>query len=223
MRIKAITPIHVGADELSRRQQRYHRLSPHGLHVDLVDLRGDQGVPRALETSADIRRSEALVLEEAERTSPSEYDAVLPDCVLDPGVGTTLENGLPLLGILRLSTSVLMGLGLPFAAVARNQAIADELAARVRDYGWDRMFQGVRVLDLTFDDISMGNSWDAAITEAVAELTEAGAVINGCSAVDVRPGRPGPAIVDPTAAALRAAAVAAETGLLNPALSGAGA
>ena len=69
MRIRAITPIRVGATELARRQRRYRRLSPAAIEVTLVDLEDGPDVPRALETEDDVRRSERLVVAEARRTS----------------------------------------------------------------------------------------------------------------------------------------------------------
>jgi len=103
VRIRAITPIRVGATELARRQRRYRRLSPAAIEVTLVDLEDGPDVPRALETEDDVRRSERLVVAEARRTSAEEFDVVLPDCVLDPGVGVGADTPVPLVGILSLT------------------------------------------------------------------------------------------------------------------------
>ena len=50
VRIHAVTPIHVDADELARRQTRYDALCPAGLHLELHDIGPD--APRALDTAA---------------------------------------------------------------------------------------------------------------------------------------------------------------------------
>lgn len=170
MKIRAMTPIHVADDELERRRHRYRVLAPPGVSVELFDLGDGPGVPRALETDEDVRRSEALVVEALRATATGAYDAFLPDCVLDPGTGA--PGPVPVLGLLRLSSHLLGALGRSFAAVARNQAIDDEA------------------------------TWAASVGGAVADL-EVGAVLNGCSAVDVTADGSGPRVIDPTATALQ--------------------
>jgi Asp/Glu/hydantoin racemase len=198
VRITAITPMRVTAAELSRRQARYDRLAPPPLRVRLLNL-DDPAAPAALETAADIRRSEELVAAAIERLDPATCDAVLPDCVLDPAV---TRDG-PVFGILRLTAGFLTGCGLRFGAVTRNAAIGAELADRLRAYGLDGLFAGNRVLGLDAAAIADDARWHAAVGRAAAGL-DARVVINGCSAVDVAPGR----VIDPTALALRLIALA---------------
>lgn len=216
MRVRAVTPIHVDAAELDRRQRRYRRLAPPGVSVHLDDLGGGPAVPRALDSAEDIRRSEELVIAQVRRTDPAEYDAVLPDCVLDPGVDAGEAFPVPVLGILRLCAHLLAATGEPFAAVARNDAIADELARKTASYGLAGHFTGVRVLGLRVSDIPDDAAWAGAISRAVDGI-DAAAVINGCSAVDVAPVRGAPRLVDPTATALRMLGLLAEVGLAGTA------
>lgn len=206
MRIHAVTPIHVDSDELARRQERYDALCPPGVSVELHDIGPD--APRALNTADEVRESERRVVA-ALRAAPPGYDALLPDCVLDPGVGQ-LSGELPVVGILRLSLGWQVLTGRRTGAVARNEAIADELAAKVAEYGWAGSFTGVRVLDLDVEAIADARRWNDAVGGALATLEEDGAaaVINGCSAVEV-PARPGLPVVDPTALALRVLAAGA--------------
>ena len=212
MRIRAITPIRVGATELARRQRRYRRLSPAAIEVTLVDLEDGPDVPRALETEDDVRRSERLVVAEARRTNAEEFDVVLPDCVLDPGVGVGADTPVPLVGILSLTAHLLAGTGARFAALTRNEAIAAELAAKVRYYGLADRLTEVRVLGLDVATIPDDSAWADAIGRAVGDLPVA-TVVNGCSAVELQPHRSGPVIVDPTATALRVLGLVAEAGL----------
>jgi Asp/Glu/hydantoin racemase len=206
VRIHAVTPIHVTADELARRQARYDALCPPGLHVELHDI--GPAAPRALDTAEQVRESERLVVE-ALTAAPAGYDVLLPDCVLDPGVDR-LQGRLPVVGILRLSLGWQVLTGRRAGAVARNKAIADELTDKVAAYGWSGSFTGVRVLDLDVHAIADAQRWDDAVGGALAALEADGAaaVINGCSAVDV-PDRPGLPVVDPTALALRVLAAGA--------------
>ncbi|MDN5917615.1 MAG: hydantoin racemase [Pseudonocardia sp.] len=213
MRIYAVTPIHVDGPELIRRQARYDALSPAGVEVVLHDIGPD--APRALETAEQIRASEVLV-GRALADVPREFDATLPDCVLDPGVPAPgvpapgePEPGRPKLGLLRAGLGSAVMAGARTAAVARNRAIADELEARVRAYGWSDTFCGVTVLDLAVSDIEDPVRWARAVRPALDRAKDAGAsvVLNGCSAVDVGPDEDGlPTLLDPIAAGLAAIA-----------------
>jgi Asp/Glu/hydantoin racemase len=218
MRIRAITPMYVDAAELERRQRRYDRLAPAGVSVRLDNLGAGSEVPRALDTADDVGRSEALVAAALSQTDPRDFDAALPDCVLDPAVGTPgTVAPVPVFGILRLSAHLLAGTGEPFAAVARNDAIADELARKAAEYGFGDRLQEVRVLGLAAADIPDDAAWAAAISRAVVGLNVP-AVINGCSAVELSPrGGQGPRVIDPTAAALRVLGLVAELGLAGAA------
>lgn len=207
MRVYSVTPIHVDADELARRQARYDALCPPGLHVELHDI--GHGAPTALDTAEQVRESERLVVD-ALTAAPAGYDALMPDCVLDPGV-EALEGRLPVLGLLRLSMGWQVLTGQRAGAVARNSAIADELVARVAAYGWAGVFAGVQVLDLDVHAIADTRRWNGAVGRALDTLQGDGAsaVINGCSAVDVPPGASSAVrVVDPTALALRLLAAA---------------
>ena len=184
MRIFAVTPIHVSAEELARRQARYDALCPAGVSVHLQDI--GSGAPRALDTEQQVRDSEGLVAAALEQ-APDDADALMPDCVLDPGV--------PALA------------GRKVGAVTRNKAIADELARQVEVYGLSPAFTGVEILDLDVDAIHQADRWAASLEAVVGRMDRAGAgdLVNGCSAVDLPeaaaawPVR----VVDPTELTLR--------------------
>lgn len=204
LHVYAVTPIHVDADELARRQARYDELSPSGLVTELHDV--GPGAPPALESEQDVRDSEGLVSAALER-APEHADALLPDCVLDPGVlelSARLER--PVFGLLRttLTWAALAGRGT--GAVTRNSAIAEELTRQVHGYGLQAGFTGVEVLDLGVEAICEGTAWGDALRTVARRASAAGAadLLNGCSAVHL----PGDAaswpvrVLDPTARAL---------------------
>ena len=151
------------------------------------------------------------------RTPWHSYDGVLLDCVLDPAL-ERLEHDAPtpVVGITRVSSGYLVGLGHRLAAVARNEAIARELGSRLRDFGHAERLAAVEVLELSFEDISRPENWQAALEPIVAELgpDAVDSVLNGCSAVEVR-SSDGPAVVEPRALALELVASAARRGRLG--------
>lgn len=218
LRVRAITPIHVDDAELRRRRERYDTLAPPGVRVHLHNLPADSDVPRQLDDADAIAASDAYVAEEARRTDDGEFDAVLPDCVLDPGLDQLRDEGfgLPVVGITELAATTTAAVGGRTAAVARNSAIADELERRFLLYGLAERFAGVHVLGLSFTDIAEDATWNAALGEAARHFAGSGvtAILNGCSAVEVRGGT-GIPVFDPTRAAL-ALLGAAHASLLVP-------
>jgi len=204
MRITAITPIRISDEELERRSARYRKLSPPGVELELVNLPDGDGVPRTLDSRADIDASDRLVAAAA-RAHAEDGDAVLPDCVLDPAIDSLESNGgPPAFGILRLAAGFLAASGRRFGAVTRNRAIADELERRIGVYGLEPWFEGVEVLDLGFDAIAGDDRWERALEGAQASFSGSGvrAIINGCSAVELHARHATP-VVDPSALALR--------------------
>lgn len=205
MHVFAVTPIHVPPEELGRRQARYDALCPAGLTVELRDL--GPGAPRALDTAQQVRDSEGMVVAALEQ-APDHADALMPDCVLDPGVpdlAGRLER--PVFGLLRTSIGWSALSGRRVGAVTRNQAIADELSRQVDVYGYAGCFTGVEVLDLDVDAIHEADRWAAALAPVAERMAGAGAgdLVNGCSAVDLpaEAARWPVRVVDPTALTLR--------------------
>lgn len=218
MRIRAITPIRVNESELARRQARYEALSPPEMEIELVNLPDRPGVPSRLDSERDIRVSEELVIEEALRTDPARYDAVLPDCVLDPGLDRLeRECPVPAFVILKLSAGFMVSLGHRFAAFTRNRPIGEELRGRLESYDLLSGFDRVAVLDLAFEGIGNYEGWNEALREAGEQFagSRTTAVINGCSAVELRPGSGNAvAVVDPTKLALSLLGLAVDEGLV---------
>lgn len=200
MRILAITPIHVGAKELSRRQQRYDRLSSEGVEVVVLDLPED--APRALDTDDDVRASERFVAEELAHAADN-YDIVMPDCVLDPAYAPVDADG-SLRGILHESVASILRSGERFGVVVRNEPIAREIRRRLAEYGANEALVDVHVMDMPFEAVTNHEMWNPAMVAAAVALKERGAqvVINGCSAVDVDEQELGVRVIDPVEEAL---------------------
>jgi allantoin racemase len=217
IRIHAVTPIEVSKEELRRRRVRYAAMAPEGVTVELDNLPGG---PQQLDSAAACRQSEEMVVEALRRGGGRPRDAVMADCVLDPGLERLAASvDVPAFGILQLATGALAAAGHRFGAVARNQAIADELTARVRAHGHLERFTGVRVLDLSLEDIADNRRWNSVLDGPAAAFADGptSVILNGCSAVNVLPGRlSGVAVIDPTAFALRVLGLMVATGLPLP-------
>jgi Asp/Glu/hydantoin racemase len=202
----------VGPAELRRRQERYDRLAPPPVRIDLHDL--PESAPHSLDSERDIRRSEHCVADALRAVPAGTYDAALADCVLDPGLlAASADAELPLFGLLRLAAGFVAGTGRRWGAVARNVPIAEELDRMVRRYGHGDPFTRVEVLDLDFDAIADDALWNDRLTGAVQRLAADGAdiVLNGCSAVDLAGLPAGVVVLDPTMIALHVLAMGATT------------
>jgi Asp/Glu/hydantoin racemase len=217
LRVKSIAPLRLEPAELDRRQARYQRLGGDRLNITLVNLDG-RDAPARMDTAEEIAASERLVAEEIGRTDPAQFDVILPDCVLDPGIADVADPPVPVAGILHLVAGHLASLGQRFAAVTRNQVIGDDLASKVEAYGLSDVLTGVHVLDVDFCLVSDHAGWAQAMRplQARLEAEGTGTLFNGCSAVDLDDDRLGRvSLVDPTALALRLLAVAGDAGLVG--------
>lgn len=197
MRLLALTPIDVPPDEVVRRQARYDAIAPDGIQVV---VRCPPGLPSELGSDDDVARSDE-VLVSAYAAEDGAWDGFLPDCVLDPAVHAAPSLPRPIHGIGRLAMHALTGAGLSWRAVARNEPIAHELDRLAGRYGLATDGRAM-VLSLSVADIADDVGWADALAAAVTDLP-CDAVLNGCSAVDVRAPSSGPDVVDPTALALR--------------------
>jgi Asp/Glu/hydantoin racemase len=203
--------------ELERRRVRYAALAPPGVQIRLDNLPDDSDVPRQLDHADAIAASDAAVAAAARRTDAARFGAVLPDCVLDPGLDRLRGEGfqLPVIGITELAATATATVGGRLAAVARNEAIAEELEGRLRLYGLGARFAGVYVLGLSFADIADDEKWNSSVDDAAWHFaaSDVTAILNGCSAVEVRAST-GVPVFDPTRAALPLLGAAHTSGLV---------
>jgi Asp/Glu/hydantoin racemase len=207
MRVLAITPIHVGIEELARRQKRYDRLAPESIALTLIDL--PLGAPTALETDNDVAESDRLVAQLI-TDHEGDFDLVMPDCVLDPGVEVEVgPDCTPVVGLLHQAMVDVSQSGEPFGVIVRNQAIAREIRRRLNQYSFSTNLVEIHVLDLPFEAVTNHDLWNSAMAEGVRQLGKNGAVtvINGCSAVDLTDEDLGVKLIDPTEAALAKIAI----------------
>jgi Asp/Glu/hydantoin racemase len=201
MKVVSITPIHVTEKELTRRQERYQRLAPAGVTVELRNLSHQS--PVALDNDNDVRSSDSNLLADISHINLDSYDVVLPDCILDPGFRKNASE--TTVGMLDSVMHHLVEAGNKVGAVTRNESIGKELVRRVGEYGYADSFIGLEVLNLSFDAINDEEEWHRALKIAVDRLADKGAtvVINGCSAVNVDQSQLRLTVVDPAELALK--------------------
>ncbi len=195
MKVVSITPIHVTDKELARRQERYQRLAPAGVTVDLRNLSHQS--PVALDNKNDVRSSDSNLASDISEINADSYDVLLPDCILDPGFRKNSSE--TTVGMLDSVMKHLVDARNKIGAVTRNDSIGEELVRRVGEYGYADNFVGLEVLNLSFDAINDEEEWHRALKIAVDRLAEKGAtvVINGCSAVNVDQSQLRLPVVDP--------------------------
>ncbi|MGV8970424.1 MAG: aspartate/glutamate racemase family protein [Microbacteriaceae bacterium] len=218
MRVRALTAVVVDNDELDRRQARYTRLAPQGWEIVVESFPCGPDHPTEMSTEHDIRRSEEIGAELAYATDSTLFDAVLSDCVLDPAIATIERNtDLTVLGITRLSVNFLASCGLRFGVVTRNDVIGEEYAKVVESLGAAHLFDGFFALGLPVSEVSNTEVWNRAIGVAAQRAEERGVtiLINGCSAADLTWSSRTIQVIDPTALALKVAALARDVGLLR--------
>jgi Asp/Glu/hydantoin racemase len=195
MKVVSITPIHVTDKELARRQERYQRLAPAGVTVELRNLSHQS--PVALDNKNDVQSSDSNLASDISEINADSYDVLLPDCILDPGFRQNRSE--TTVGMLDSVMKHLVDAGNKIGAVTRNESIGEELVRRVGEYGYADSFVGLEVLNLSFDAINDEEEWHRALKIAVDRLAEKGAtvVINGCSAVNVDQSQLQLPVVDP--------------------------
>jgi hypothetical protein len=195
MKVVSITPIHVTDKELARRQERYQRLAPAGVTVELRNLSHQS--PVALDNKNDVQSSDSNLASDISEINADSYDVLLPDCILDPGFRQNRSE--TTVGMLDSVMKHLVDAGNKIGAVTRNDSIGEELVRRVGEYGYADNFVGLEVLNLSFDAINDEEEWHRALKIAVDRLAEKGAtvVINGCSAVNVDQSQLRLPVVDP--------------------------
>lgn len=221
LRVKTISPLKLEPEEVVRRQARYDALAAPDLEVTLFNLEGDDA-PLRFDHPEEIEASEALTYREMRNTDPAEFDVLLPDCVLDPGLDKLPAPAVPAQGILRLASGFIHAMGSSFAAITRNAAIGEELSRKVGSYGLGTALSSVEILDVDFCFVSDHSQWELAMGPVVKRLASQGVkvLLNGCSAVDISQRRlEGVLVVDPTELALRALSVGYRIGAFS---SGAG-
>ena len=201
MKVVSITPIHVTEEELKRRQERYERLAPAGITVELRNL-SEQSL-NALEKDRDVRASDLALLADALEINLEVGEVLLPDCILDPGFRQNAS--VTTIGMLESVMSHLVAAGGKVGAVTRNESIGNELVRRVGEYGFASHFVDLEVLNLSFDAINDEEQWHRALKIAVERLAAKGAtlVINGCSAVNVDQSQLSIPVVDPAELVLK--------------------
>jgi len=149
MKIKAIAPALRDEEQRKEIEAAYRRCVGKNVVVDLVTTRG----PGRFETRADELISEYCIFEEGKKARQEGYDAVMPDCVMDPAVEAIRDStGLLTLGPLRVSVNIGSLVGPRFSLVARNEFVLGRLKSKVACYGFESNIASAQCLDLSYEE-----------------------------------------------------------------------
>jgi allantoin racemase len=131
----------------------------------------------------------AVVAEMVERVQEAELegmDAVVLDCMGDPGLATARRLvSIPVVGPAEASCHLALCLGANFSVVTMEEDVVlmKEVATR---YGMEQALVSVRVMDITLEELAFGSGpgMEPFVEAALKAVTEDGAhvVISGCNA-----------------------------------------
>ena len=187
-RVKIITPIQVDGADLERRRARYGERAAANTKIDVIGLNAG---PCALETVEDIRASESAVFEQAIGLDLESCDALLVDCIFDPGVEALHEAlPIPVFGPLRTALSQLPVIAPNFGMVTRAQGHGDVFRGLIEGYGFAEQLVAIRTLALPYQQARKPENFDSAMRKALKAVVEedgARAVVMGSTTMALAP------------------------------------
>ncbi|WP_374596170.1 aspartate/glutamate racemase family protein [Sphingosinicella sp.] len=141
--------------------------------------------PSSIENEADVAACTPHVLEIGSRLAESGVDAIIVNCMCDPGVAQLRARcAIPVLGPAEATMHYAAGLGLRFAVIDVVEGAEVEVRAQVRDFGVGHAFAGywsikVPVLALHTDPVRTVEALAAA--SRLAADAGATAILLGCT------------------------------------------
>lgn len=148
-RVKIISPIKAAEDDIQRRQRRYSDYADPDTRVTVVNLA--EG-PLTLESVGDVIFGEHAVFREGAKTLPSDFDAIMVDCVLDSAVDALRqETGLPTFGPTRTTLPLLSMVASSFSLITRTEKQCEALAGVIGRYGYGDRLVSSRALGITYE------------------------------------------------------------------------
>lgn len=164
-RVRIISPIHIDEADLHRRQMRYSERASADTKVVVSNL---QEGPFTLEDRGDIAYSEYGIYREGLETSPAEFDAVLIDCVFDPGVRALQDKlRVPVFGPLHLVLPVLAQAVSRWVIISRTTKQSELMAELVEQYGYGRELAARRGLDISYAEARQPELFAGAMVRAI--------------------------------------------------------
>lgn len=205
-----------GAEEIERRRARLASLAAPGTEVAVRDAADG---PPSVESDAEERLAAAVTERALPGLESEGFDAVIVGCFGDPGLSAARQKvGVPVVGPARASVRAATRLGDRFGILTVVDEVVPGLRRLVRGYGMERHMASLRAVEVPV--LELRDRREEVLGRLAAEgeaALEEGAdvLILGCMTMgylDVAPAlqeRLGVAVVDPVAAALRAAEDAA--------------
>jgi len=146
MKLKIIAPIVIGREHCESQERKYRSALRSGTEVHVVSVTSG---PSELTGYATSVMSDYGVLLEGQKAKEDGFDAVVPDCTLDPAGKALKERcGVPVALPLEASIHVAALLGSRFSVLALDKMQSKMFGSKIEEYGLASKLASVRSLDL---------------------------------------------------------------------------
>lgn len=160
-RVKIISPIKIDEADLRRRQIRYSEYAGSDTQISVFNL--SEG-PSTLDTAGDILFCEHAVFQEGMRTNPSDFDAILIDCVFDPALIALREQcPVPTFGPMKATLPMVMQIASNFSYIARAERQTLWLAETAARYGYKPYMASAQFLGISYEQSRNPQTFDEAM------------------------------------------------------------
>ena len=169
-RVKIISPIKIEETDLRRRRMRYSEYAGPDTQITVFNL--PEG-PTTLDTPGDILFCEHAVFQEGIRTDPTDFDAILIDCVFDPALSALSEQcPVPTFGPMKATLPMVIQVASKFSYVARAERQTIWLAETAARYGYERYMASAQFLGITYEQSRNPQTFDEAMMRELRHAIE---------------------------------------------------
>ena len=186
--VKIITPVCVDSTDIARREQRYRDAVGPGVFIRVFNV--PEG-PTRLSCKTDLQQSEESAIRVGEQTDPTEFDAILFDCVFDRGLDRLRERSpIPVFGPMSFTLGVLEQIAQRFSVVVRTPAHKTLLHGSLIEHQAGARLRRIELLGISDDESREPGRYDAAMLPVVRALVAedpSQALLLGSTTMDITP------------------------------------
>jgi allantoin racemase len=210
MRLRVIFIASESSDFIEvQKQQRLNYASP-GTEIEITCL---TQIPEVLESAYDEVMAAPHVIREVERANEEGADAVIIDCVCDPGLHAAREvSSIPVVGPGEAAFSLALTQGTTFSVIVPSQPLIPIMVRNLRAYGVCERVASVRSADVPILDLGMSSGATeriVSIGRRILEEENPETLVLGCTGMaplaEAMHQALGVPVVEPAAAAIKLA------------------